>query len=120
MPDGNTYYELLMLWKQIVEGSPPYLLSMAAAISFVSAVWLGWTNKVAAAALLSGLFLLCVVLAYFPQLDSITAFSVDVRLRKTLDRADETFDQDQEYLCFKCESYLYKCGVLVIVWAGWI
>lgn len=78
-----------MLWKQIVEGSPPYLLSVAAAISFISAVWLAWTNKVAAAALLGGLFLLCVVLAYFPQLDSITAFSIDVKLRKSLDRAED-------------------------------
>lgn len=50
---------------------------------------MAWSNRVAAATLLSSLFLLSVGLAYFPQLDSIKAFSIDLRLRKSLDRADE-------------------------------
>jgi hypothetical protein len=47
-------------------------------------------------AALSGLFFLCVVLAYLPQTESIQAFSVDVRLRKSLDRADEILAQLKE------------------------
>lgn len=49
-------------------------------------------DKVAGATLMSGLFFLCIILAYFPQLYSIKAFSVDVQLRKSLDRAQEILE----------------------------
>jgi hypothetical protein len=75
--------------KDVIIGSPPYLFALAAAACLCLAIWFSWQDKLKAAALLSGLFLLCVVLAYFPQLDSIKAFSIDVKLRNSLDRADE-------------------------------
>lgn len=74
---------------EIVDGSPPYLLGLGAIVCFGLAVVLAWRDRIKAGALVSTLFVLCVVLAYFPQLDSIRAFAVDVRLRHSLDRADE-------------------------------
>ncbi len=77
----------------LITGSPPYLLALGASVCLSSAVWLSWRNELKAAALLGGLFLLCVVLAYFPRLDSIKAFSIHVQLKKSLDRADEILAQ---------------------------
>lgn len=77
----------------VMSEAPPYLLALGASVCFFSAIWLSWHDKLKAATLLSGLFLLCVILAYFPQLDSIKAFSINVQLRKNLDRADEILAQ---------------------------
>ena len=79
----------MMKLKQIIDGSPPYLLALGATACIVLAIVFAWQDKLTAATLLSALFLVCVVLAYFPQLDSIKAFAVDVRLRRSLDRAEE-------------------------------
>ena len=70
-----------MKLKQIIDGSPPYLLALGATACIVLAIVFAWQDKLTAATLLSALFLVCVVLAYFPQLDSIKAFAVDVRLK---------------------------------------
>ena len=78
-----------MKLKQTIDGSPPYLLALGAMACIVLATVFAWQDKLKAATLLSALFFLCVVLAYFPQLDSIKAFAVDVRLRRSLDRAEE-------------------------------
>lgn len=78
----------------VITGSPPYLFGIGALVCFCLAVrFCCQKEKLGAAALLSGLFLLCVVLAYFPQLDSIKAFSIDVRLKKGLDRAEDLLAQ---------------------------
>jgi hypothetical protein len=76
--------------------SPPYLLSIAAAVCFCLAMYFFIRENVKIAATLSALFFLCVVLAYLPQTESIQAFSVDVKLRKSLDRADEILAQIRE------------------------
>lgn len=80
--------------KAFFDASPPYLLSLAAVFCFFLAVWLAaYRNKIVAATLLGGLFFLCVMLAYFPKLDSITALGVNVKSRQTLDRAEEILTQ---------------------------
>jgi hypothetical protein len=76
--------------------SPPYLLSLAAAFCFCLAMYFFIRENLKIAATLSALFFLCVVLAYLPQTESIQAFSVDVKLRKSLDRADEIIAQIKE------------------------
>ncbi|MFZ3326640.1 MAG: hypothetical protein WA231_12405 [Methylocella sp.] len=72
-----------------VDAAPPYLLSFAAAVCLSLAVWCAWRDSIKAGTLLSVLFLLCVMLAYFPQLDSLNAIGVNVKLRRNLDRAEE-------------------------------
>jgi hypothetical protein len=79
-----------------VSALPPYLLSLAAICSFCLATYFFWQENLKIGAALSGLFFLCVVLAYLPQTESIQAFSVDVRLRRSLDRADDILAQLKE------------------------
>jgi hypothetical protein len=83
----------LLAWqgrlKDAVDASPPYLLGGGAIVSLVLVGILAWQNKTGPAGVLVALFVLCVALAYFPRLDSVKAFSVDIRLRRTLDRAEE-------------------------------
>jgi hypothetical protein len=79
--------------KDILDASPPYLLSVAAALCLALAVYFCFQDKLKAAALLGGLFLLCVLLAYFPQLESVKAFTVEAKLRKSIDRAEEIMER---------------------------
>ncbi len=82
-----------MKMKEIIDGSPPYLLSIAAAACLGLAALFAWHDNLNPAMLLSSFFVVCVVLAYFPHLDSIKAFTIDVKLRQSLDRADEIMAQ---------------------------
>src|SRR5712692_8305586 len=77
----------------LVTASPPYLLGLVAAICLFLAVIKALRDKIKSGVLLGSLFFVCVVLAYFPQLDSIQAFAIDVKLRKNLDRAEEILDR---------------------------
>ncbi|SDR29031.1 hypothetical protein SAMN05519103_01765 [Rhizobiales bacterium GAS113] len=79
-----------------LDNLPPYLLALGAIGCLISAVLNAWRNRNASAVVLGALFLVCVILAYFPQLDSIQAFSVRVRTRQTLNRADEILAQVKE------------------------
>jgi hypothetical protein len=79
-----------MKMKDLLDGSPPYLLAVAAAACLGLAIFFAWQDKLKAATLLSALFVICTVLAYFPRLDSIKAFTlVDVKLKRGLDQAEE-------------------------------
>jgi hypothetical protein len=75
--------------REILQGLPPYILATAAVISFALAVYLALYDKKGAAALLAAMAFVAVLLAYLPQLDSLSAFAVNVKLRSSLDRADE-------------------------------
>ncbi len=77
----------------LLNASPPYLLSIAAMICFGLIIYFAYLDRLKMAGLLSALFLVCVLLAYFPQLESIKAFTVDVKLRKSLDRAEEILER---------------------------
>jgi hypothetical protein len=100
--------------KDIIAASPPYLLGIAAAVCLTSAIWLAWQkDKLKEATLLSGLFLLCVVLAYFPQLDSVRAFTMEIKLRKSIDRADEILAQ-----IHKVSVGNAKAMYMTTAWAG--
>jgi hypothetical protein len=73
----------------LLAGLPPYLFGAAAAISFVLAVYLALHNRIGSSMVLSALALLTALLAYLPQLESVSAFAVNVKLRNSLDRAEE-------------------------------
>jgi hypothetical protein len=59
--------------KELLAGLPPYLFGAAAAISFVLAVYLALHNRIGSSMVLSALALLTALLAYLPQLESVTA-----------------------------------------------
>jgi hypothetical protein len=75
--------------KDLLQGLPPYLFATAAAVSFALAVYLALHDRKAASGILAGMALVAALLAYLPQLDSLSAFAVNVKLRSSLDRADE-------------------------------
>jgi len=68
---------------------PPYVLSIVAAFCIYFAIQLARKERIKGASLLGAFAFLSVVLAYFPQLDSVQALSIQVRLRKNIDRAEE-------------------------------
>jgi hypothetical protein len=98
--------------KQIIDGSPPYFFALGALACFVFAIVSAWQDKLKAGTLFSTLFLLCVVLAYFPQLDSIKAFAVDIRLRRSLDRAEEILERLKDISVINA-----KVTYLTMAWA---
>jgi hypothetical protein len=75
--------------KEFIDVSPPYLLAGMAGVCLISAVILIWKGRLKPAFMMSSLFVVVVLLVYFPQLDSLKAFMIDVKLRTTLDRAEE-------------------------------
>ena len=75
--------------KDLLQGLPPFLFGSAATISFALAVYLALHDRKGAAGILAGIALAAALLGYLPQLDSLSAFAVNVKLRSTLDRADE-------------------------------
>ena len=75
--------------KELLQGLPPYLFATAAIVSFALAIYLALHDKKGAGALLGAMALVAALLAYLPQLDSLSAFAVNVKLRSSLDRADE-------------------------------
>ncbi len=72
-----------------VKSAPPYLFTGAAITCFILTAYFALHESVPTATLYSGLFVVCVIFGYFPQLDSIKAFSVDVKLKKNISRAEE-------------------------------
>jgi hypothetical protein len=42
---------------------------------------------------LAGLFVVSTLLFYLPQLETLSAFGIEARLRNTLDRAEEIIDR---------------------------
>ena len=78
---------------KFIDTLPPYLLALGAFICFGMALWFFWLESLKTAAALSGLFFLCVVLAYLPQAESVSAFAVNVRLKKNVDLAKEAIEQ---------------------------
>jgi hypothetical protein len=97
----------------LISALPPYLLSLAAICSFCLALYFFCKENLKIGASLSALFFLCVVLAYLPQTESIKAFSVDVRLRKSLDRADEVLNQLKELSIANA-----KVGYMTLAWGN--
>lgn len=67
---------------------PPYMFSGAAAICFFFTAYFSLNDHLATATLYSGLFVVCVIFSYFPYLDSIKAFSIDVKLKRNISRAE--------------------------------
>jgi len=83
--------EGLLWWakRSCFRGCRTYLFATAATISFALAVYLALHDRIRASGLLAGLAFVAALLAYLPQLDSLSAFAVNVKLRSNLDRADE-------------------------------
>lgn len=90
---------------------PPFLLSLGAAICFCLTIYFCLRGEIKAALLMSGLFFLCILLAYFPQIESLKAFAIDVKLRKNLDRAEEILKRVRQLTIFNA-----KISYMVLAW----
>lgn len=75
--------------RDLLQGLPVYLFATAATVSFALAVFLALHDRKGVSIILLAAALVAAVLAYLPQLDSLSAFAVNVKLRSSLDRADE-------------------------------
>lgn len=75
--------------RDLLQGLPLFLFATAATVSFALAVYLAFYDRKGASAILAAAALVAALLAYLPQLDSLSAFAVNVKLRSNLDRADE-------------------------------
>ena len=84
MRGGNAVSE-----RDLLQGLPPFLFATAVPVSFALAVYLALYDRKGASAILAAAALAAALLAYLPQLDSLSAFAVNVKLRSNLDRADE-------------------------------
>jgi len=73
----------------MIETFYPYGLGLAAATTLVCVIILTFKRNNVGAGILAAVFVACVFLSYIPKLASFKAFSVEVRLKDTLDRADE-------------------------------
>jgi hypothetical protein len=87
--DAQARNRSLMSEKELLYGLPPYLFAVAAIISFALAVYLALYDRKGASAILGAMALVSALLAYLPQLDSLSAFALNLKLRSSLDRADE-------------------------------
>lgn len=73
----------------IVSHLPPFFFALAAATSFSFAIFQVVKKNNAGAAILAALFLVCVLLGNLQNIRIFSAFGVEVRLRNTLNRAEE-------------------------------
>jgi hypothetical protein len=79
--------------RDLFDGLPPYLFAAAATIAFALAIYLALHDRIKGGTLLGALAFVAAVLAYLPQLDSLSAFMVNVKLKSSLDRADEILNK---------------------------
>lgn len=88
----------------------PMLLPAAAAISFSAATWLALTDKTSSATLMAGVFAVSVLFHYFPQLESFKAFTVEAKLRETVDRAEEILGKIRRAAVSSAENTFHQLG----------
>lgn len=70
--------------------APPYMFAAGALIAFALAIFLTFDERGAGSIWpATTLFILCVVFAYFPQLDSLNAGVLSIKMGRQLDRAEE-------------------------------
>jgi hypothetical protein len=99
--------------KKFVDASPPYLLSAAAIACFTLAIYFFWHDNLRIGVAYSTLFFVCVMLVYLPQTESIKAFSVDVKLRRSLDRAEDIMAKVRELSLLNA-----KLSFMTLAWSN--
>jgi hypothetical protein len=90
---------------RVIESAPPYLFAICAATCFGLTILFAFRkNGIKVSTLFGALFFLSAVLAYFPQLDSIAAFSINVKLHNNLNRAEELISKIREISIVNAET----------------
>jgi hypothetical protein len=70
-----------------------YFLAAMAMLSLLCAVYEAMNQRLGSSGVLAAIFTATAFLLYLPQLETFKAFSVEVRLQKNLDRAQEILDK---------------------------
>jgi hypothetical protein len=67
----------------------PFVIAAMAMVSLICAIYKAMNQRNGSAITLATIFFLSTLLFYLPQLETLKALGIDVRLRNTLDRAEE-------------------------------
>ncbi len=70
-----------------------FFIAAMAMVSLLCAVYEAMNQRNWSAGALAGLFVVSTLLFYLPQLETLSAFGIQARLRNTLDRAEEIIDR---------------------------
>jgi hypothetical protein len=90
-----------------------YFLAAMAMLSLLCAVYEAMNQRLASAGTLAGIFIAAALLMYLPQLEAFSAFGVEARMQKTLDRAQEILDKVREVSIASAKS-----AYLDLAWSG--
>src|SRR5258708_3811908 len=92
-----------------------FLLVVAACAIFAlaAAIWQALHSKLQSATLLAGIFVAAAFISATPLIDTFKAFSVEVKLRQSLDRADEILAQIR-----KASAASAKSAYMLTAWGG--
>jgi hypothetical protein len=71
----------------------PFVIAAMAMVSLICAIFEAMSQRNGSAVALMTIFLISTLLFYLPQLETFSALGVEVRLRKTLDRAEEIIER---------------------------
>src|SRR5271165_4838093 len=77
---------------------PFYLFLFLALVCFFVIIFRIFKNRRDGGSILIALFFLCVIFAYFPRLESMSAFSMTVKLRDTINDANNTIASAKEIM----------------------
>jgi len=70
-----------------------FFIAAMAMVSLICAIYEAMNQRNVTAGTLAGIFLLATLLFYLPRLETLSALGIEVRLRNTLDRAEEIIDR---------------------------
>jgi len=70
-----------------------FVIAAMAMVSLICAIYEAMNQRSGSALTLSTIFIIATLLFYLPQLETLSALGVEVRLRNTLDRAEEIIDR---------------------------
>ena len=83
-------------------------LAVASIVPFGAAIYLAIIDRTASATLMAGLFVVSVVLHYFPELEVLKAFSIEAHLKKRINEAEQLLEQIQNSALVSAQNtYLY-------------
>ena len=83
-------------------------LAVASIVPFGAAIYLAIIDRTASATLIAGLFVVSVVLHYFPELEVLKAFSIEAHLKKRINEAEQLLEQIQNSALVSAQNtYLY-------------
>src|SRR6266481_5595697 len=70
-----------------------FVVAAMAIVSLICAVYEAMNQRVASSTVLAAIFLVSTLLFYLPQIETLSAWGISVKLQATLDRAQEIIER---------------------------